>query len=40
MFKMLDAVVERIEEENMVQIITGNAANYKTTWQLLMGKGK
>jgi hypothetical protein len=26
---MLDAIVERIEEENVVQIVTDNAANYK-----------
>ena len=28
-YLMLDAIVERIEEENVVQIVTDNAANYK-----------
>jgi hypothetical protein len=35
-FEMLDAIVERIEEENVVQVVTDNAANYKTVEQLLM----
>jgi len=39
-FEMLDATVERIEEENMVQVIIDNAANYKAIGQLLMGKRK
>jgi len=39
-FEMLDAIMERIWEENTVQVITDNAANYKTTRQLLMGKRK
>jgi hypothetical protein len=33
-------IVKRIEEEIFVQIITNNAANYKTTRQLLMEKRK
>ena len=37
-FEMLDAIVERIGEENIVQVVTDNAANYKAAGQLLMGK--
>jgi len=37
---MLDAIVERIGEENVVQVVTDNAANYKAAGQLLMGKRK
>jgi len=37
-FEMLDAIVERIGEENVVQVVTDNAANYKTAGQLLMEK--
>ena len=37
-FEMLDAIVERIEEENVVQVVTDNAANYKAVEQLLMEK--
>jgi len=39
-FEMLDAIVERIGEENVVQVVTNNAANYKAARQLLMGKRK
>jgi len=39
-FEMLDAIVERIGEENVVQVVTDNAANYKAAGQLLMGKRK
>jgi hypothetical protein len=39
-FEMLDAIVERFEEENTVQVITDNTANYKVARQLLMGKRK
>jgi len=39
-FEMLDAIVERIEEENVVQVVTDNAANYKAEGQLLMEKRK
>jgi len=28
-FEMLDAIVKRIGEENVVQVVTDNAANYK-----------
>ena len=39
-FKMLDAIMERIGEENFVQVMTNNAANYKAAGQLLMAKIK
>jgi hypothetical protein len=38
-FKM-DAIMERIGEENSVQVMTNNAANYKAAVQLLMAKIK
>jgi len=38
--KMLDDIVEEIGEENVVQIVTDNAANYKATDELLMKKRK
>jgi hypothetical protein len=37
-FEMLDAIVERIEEENVVQVVTDNATNYKAVGQSLMEK--
>ena len=37
-FKMLDEVVEEIGEENVVQVVTDNAANYKAAGQMLMEK--
>jgi len=37
-FEMLDVIVKRIEEENVVQVVTDNAANYKAVEQLLMEK--
>jgi len=39
-FEMLDVIVERIEEENVVQVVIDNTANYKAAGQLLMGKKK
>ena len=39
-FEMLDAIVERIGEENVVQVVTDNAANYKAAERLLIGKRK
>ena len=39
-FEMLDAIVERIGEENIVQVITDNAVNYKAAEQILMEKRK
>ncbi|XP_014493054.1 uncharacterized protein LOC106755418 [Vigna radiata var. radiata] len=37
-FKMLDDVVEFVEEENVVQVVTDNAANFKADGELLMQK--
>ncbi|PNY07001.1 HAT family dimerization domain containing protein [Trifolium pratense] len=37
-FKMIDDVVEEVGEENVVQIVTNNAANYKAAGELLMNK--
>jgi len=39
-FEMLDAIVKRTGEENVVQVVTDNAANYKAAGQLLMEKRK
>jgi hypothetical protein len=39
-FEMLEAIMERIGEENVMQVINVNAANYKVTGQLLMKKRK
>lgn len=39
-FKMLDEVVQEIGEENVVQVVTDNAANYKAAGELLMAKRK
>ncbi|XP_058726517.1 uncharacterized protein LOC131597875 [Vicia villosa] len=37
-FKMLDHIVEEVGVENVVQIVTDNAANYKVAGQMLMDK--
>jgi hypothetical protein len=37
-FKMMDDIVEEIGEENVVQVVTDNAANYKAVGELLMQK--
>nr|KYP37329.1 hypothetical protein KK1_041470 [Cajanus cajan] len=37
-FKMLDDVVEEVGEENVVHIVTDNAANYKAAGEMLMKK--
>jgi hypothetical protein len=37
---MLDDVVEIVGEDNVVQIVTDNAANYKAAGDLLMEKRK
>ncbi|BAT78621.1 hypothetical protein VIGAN_02132200, partial [Vigna angularis var. angularis] len=37
-FKMLDDVVEFVGEENVVQVVTDNAANFKAAGELLMQK--
>ena len=39
-FEMLDVIVKRNGEENVVQVIIDNAANYTAAGQLLMGKQK
>ncbi|CAH9125516.1 unnamed protein product [Cuscuta epithymum] len=39
-FKMLDDVVEDVGEENVIQIVTDNATNYKAAGELLMQKRK
>ena len=39
-FKMLNAIMKRIGEENIVQVVTDNVANYKAGGQLLMEKRK
>ena len=35
---MLDVVVEKVRPENVVQIVTDNAANYKAVGEKLMEK--
>lgn len=37
-FKMLDDVVEEVGEENVVQVVTDNAANFKAAGEMLMLK--
>ncbi|XP_047309926.1 uncharacterized protein LOC124913387 [Impatiens glandulifera] len=39
-FQMLDAIVEEVGEENVVQIVSDNAANYKLAGELFMEKRK
>ncbi|XLS45017.1 hypothetical protein HN51_001882 [Arachis hypogaea] len=39
-FKMIDEVVEEVGEENVVQVVTDNAANYKKAGQILIKKRK
>ncbi|XP_016189421.1 uncharacterized protein LOC107630719 [Arachis ipaensis] len=39
-FKMIDDVVEEVGEENVIQVVTDNAANYKATGEMLMKKRK
>lgn len=39
-FAMLDDFVEKIGEENVVQVVTDNAANYKAAGEMLMQKRK
>ncbi|KAK4591979.1 hypothetical protein RGQ29_016449 [Quercus rubra] len=38
--QMLDEVVDRVGEENVVQLVTDNAANYKLAGEMLMHKRK
>ncbi|XP_031392253.1 uncharacterized protein LOC116204300 [Punica granatum] len=39
-FEMIDDIVEQVGEENVVQIVTDNAANYKAAGEMLMEKRK
>ena len=39
-FKMMDDIVEEVGEEDVIQIVTDNATNYKAAWELLMQKRK
>jgi len=39
-FRMMDDVVEEVGEENVIQVITNNAGNYKACRELLMQKRK
>lgn len=39
-FEMVDQIVEEVGEENVVQIVTDNATNYKATGVMLMEKRK
>lgn len=39
-FEMIDAVVEEVGEDNVVQVVTDNAANYKAAGEMLMRKRK
>lgn len=39
-FEMLDDVVEKVGEENVVQVMTDNAFNYKRVGEMLMEKRK
>ncbi|RYR13469.1 hypothetical protein Ahy_B04g070453 [Arachis hypogaea] len=40
LFKMIDDVVEEVGEENVIQVVTDNAANYKAAGEMLMKKRK
>ena len=37
-FDMLDAVVKKVGPENVVQVVTDNAANYEAAGEKLMDK--
>ncbi|XP_059658347.1 uncharacterized protein LOC132304614 [Cornus florida] len=39
-FEMLDEIVEKVREENVVQVVTNNAYNYKLAGEMLMEKRK
>nr|KYP42310.1 hypothetical protein KK1_036302 [Cajanus cajan] len=39
-FEMMDSIVEEVGEDNVVQVVTDNAANYKAAGQMLMEKRK
>jgi len=40
LFKLLDDVVEEVGEDNVVQVVTDNASNYKKAGEMLMEKRK
>jgi hypothetical protein len=37
-FQMLDDIVDEVDEENIIQVVTHNAANYKLVGRMLMEK--
>jgi len=37
---MIDDIVEEVGENNVIQVVTDNAANYKAVGELLMQKRK
>ncbi|PKI78647.1 hypothetical protein CRG98_001024 [Punica granatum] len=39
-FEMIDDIVEQVGEENVVQVVTDNTANYKAAGEMLMEKRK
>jgi hypothetical protein len=39
-FKLMDDIVEEVGEDNVVQIVTDNATNYKAAGEMLMNKRK
>jgi len=39
-FKMVDDIVEKVGEENVIQVVIDNATNYKEARELLMQKRK
>ncbi|XP_059660034.1 ATP-dependent RNA helicase DEAH13-like isoform X3 [Cornus florida] len=39
-FEMLDEIVEKVGEDNVVQVVTDNASNYKAAGHMLMEKRK
>jgi len=39
-FKMMDNNVKEVGEDNIVQVVTNDAANYKVVGQMLMAKRK
>ena len=40
LFHLIDDVIDKIGEDNVLQVITDNASNYKLTDKLLMEKRK
>ena len=39
-FQMMDNIVEEVGEDNVIQVVTDNVANYKVVGQMLMTKRK